>query len=379
MTSNKISICAFTGTRADFPRIKSVLEKIKNDKYFDLKIVVTGSHLLKSAGNTYKEILDENFKINYKVKMFSDPPDDSLYGGAKAFARCSSGISDVLRNYKPDLALVTVDRVETLAIASVCALMNIPIAHVQGGEVSGTIDESIRHAVTKLSHIHFVATKQAKKRVIKLGENPKHVFNVGCPYIDIINKEKENKNNKKGLPRNFGIFTMHSVTTDLREAKLHFVEVTKAIEIISKDFFIFAFIPNTDPGRNYILKKLKLLRNIKILSHLKSKEFLSLMKNASFMFGNSSAGIREAASFKLPVLNIGTRQRGREHSINVIHSGFDKEEILKKIKFLLENDLFRKKLKTCKNIYGNGKSAEKIIKKLKQIDISSNILQKRFY
>ena len=103
------------------------------------------------------------------------------------------------------------------------------------------------------------------------------------------------------------------------------------------------------------------------------------MKNASFMFGNSSAGIREAASFKLPVLNIGTRQRGREHSINVIHSGFDKEEILKKIKFLLENDLFRKKLKTCKNIYGNGKSAEKIIKKLKQIDISSNILQKRFY
>ena len=148
-------------------------------------------------------------------------PDDSLYGGAKAFARCSSGISDVLRNYKPDLALVTVDRVETLAIASVCALMNIPIAHVQGGEVSGTIDESIRHAVTKLSHIHFVATKQAKKGD-KTWRKSKHVFNVGCPYIDIINKEKENKNNKKGLPRNFGIFTMHSVTTDLREAKVTF-------------------------------------------------------------------------------------------------------------------------------------------------------------
>ena len=379
MTSNKISICAFSGTRADFPRIKSVLEKIKIDKYFDLKIVVTGSHLLKSAGSTYKEILEENFKIDHKVKMFSDPPDDSLYGGAKAFAKCSSGISNILKNYKPDLALVTVDRVETLAIASVCALMNIPIAHVQGGEVSGTIDESIRHAVTKLSHIHFVATKQAEKRVIKLGENPKHVFNVGCPYIDIINSERKNKEVLMDLPSNFGIFTMHSVTTDLKEAKLHFIEVIKAIKIISKDFFIFAFIPNTDPGRNYILKKLKLLKNIKILNHLKSRDFLFLMKNAKFMFGNSSAGIREAASFKLPVLNIGSRQRGREHSNNVIHCGFNKEEILKKIKFLVTNVKFKRKLKNCRNIYGNGKSAEKIIKKLKQIDISSTILQKRFY
>ena len=181
----------FYRNKSRFPQNKKCTRKIKNDKYFDLKIVVTGSHLLKSAGNTYKEILDESFKIDYKVKMFSDPPDDSLYGGAKAFARCSSGISDVLRNYKPDLALVTVDRVETLAIASVCALTNIPIAHVQGGEVSGTIDESIRHAVTKLSHIHFVATKQAKKRGDKTWRNPKHVFNVGCPYIDIINKEKK--------------------------------------------------------------------------------------------------------------------------------------------------------------------------------------------
>ncbi len=379
MTSKKIRICAFTGTRADYPRIKSVLLNLKKDKTFELKIVVTGSHLLKSAGSTYKEILDDKFKIDYKVKMFDDPPDYSIYGGAKAFARCSSGIADILKNYKPDIALVTVDRVETLAIASVCALMNIPIAHVQGGEVSGTIDESIRHAVTKLSHIHFVATNQAKKRVIKLGENPKYVFNVGCPYIDIIDKEKNNNLVNPNFSEHFGIFTMHSVTTDIREAKLHFIEVSKALETISKEFFIFAFIPNTDPGGNYILNKLKSHKNIKIVNHMKSREFLSLMKNASFMFGNSSAGIREAASFKLPVLNIGSRQRGREHSINVVHCGFNKKEILEKIKYILTNKKFRKNLRNCKNIYGDGNSAKKIIKKLKQIDISSTILQKRLF
>lgn len=378
MTLKKIKICAFTGTRADYPRIKSVLTNLKNDRIFDLKIVVTGSHLLKSAGDTYKEILDDGFKIDFKVKMFDDPPDDSLYGNSKAFSRCSSGIADILKDYKPDLALVTVDRVETLAIASICALMNIPIAHVQGGEVSGTIDESIRHAVTKLSHIHFVATNQAKKRIIKLGENPKHVFNVGCPYIDIIDKQKKVELDMN-FPKPFGIFTMHSVTTDLKEARLHFVEVSEAVKTISNEFFIFAFIPNTDPGRNYILSKLKTNNNIKVVNHLRSNEFIFLMKNASFMFGNSSAGIREAASFKLPVINIGSRQQGREHSTNVVHCGFDKKEILKKIRYILTNSTFRKKLNNCKNIYGDGKSAKKIIKKLKEVDISSNILQKRFF
>ena len=166
---NKRIICAFTGTRADYPRIKSVLFKLKEHPCFDLKIVVTGSHLLKSSGYSIKEIKDDGFIVDAKVKMFDEILDDSLEGGVNSFNKCAKGMIKAIIKIKPDIALVTVDRVETLAIASVCALMNIPIIHVQGGEISGTIDESIRHAVTKLSHFHLTSTRLAKKRMIYRG------------------------------------------------------------------------------------------------------------------------------------------------------------------------------------------------------------------
>ena len=185
----KIKIMAFTGTRADYPRVKKVLEKIKLNKKFELKIVVSGTHVLKEYGNTYKEIIKDGFKIYKKFNIYESNY-DTLYGATKAISNCTKGFAKILRDYNPDVVLITVDRIETLGATIPASIMNFPIAHIQGGEVTGTIDENIRHAVTKLSHIHLVANDDAKKRIIKLGEHKKYVFNVGCPYIDLIKSTK---------------------------------------------------------------------------------------------------------------------------------------------------------------------------------------------
>ena len=163
----KIKIMAFTGTRADYPRVKKVLEKIKLNKKFELKIVVSGTHVLKEYGNTYKEIIKDGFKIYKKFNIY-DSNYDTLYGATKAISNCTKGFAKILRDYNPDVVLITVDRIETLGATIPASIMNFPIAHIQGGEVTGTIDENIRHAVTKLSHIHLVANDDAQKRIIKL-------------------------------------------------------------------------------------------------------------------------------------------------------------------------------------------------------------------
>ena len=168
-------ICCITGTRADYPRVRSVLKRLKHNPNFILYIVVTGSHLLKEYGYSYKEIIEDGFEIYKKVHMFKNDF-NSPYGMALASAECTKGIAHALSEINPDLVLLTVDRVETLAAATAASLMNFPIAHIQGGEITGTIDEVLRHAITKLSHIHFPASKDAKKRILRLGENPKLIF-----------------------------------------------------------------------------------------------------------------------------------------------------------------------------------------------------------
>ena len=180
-------IACVTGTRADYPRVRSVLKEIDSRKDLELDIIVTGSHLLKDYGYSAQEIVDDGFTISKKVEIFQGDFDTPL-GMAQASARCTDGIAKALSEINPDIVLITVDRVETLASTTAASLMNFPIAHIQGGEVTGTIDESIRHAVTKLSHIHFPATEDAAQRIINLGENKRYVFNTGCPYIDEIIK-----------------------------------------------------------------------------------------------------------------------------------------------------------------------------------------------
>ena len=381
MVKRKIKIFCVTGTRADYPRVKPVLKLLNNDKLFDLNIIVTGQHLERKFGYTIDEIIKDKFKIIGKVKIFNN--DDSIFGMNKALSKCFVGISKIIERNKPDLLLLTVDRIETLGAALAGTTSNIPIAHIQGGEVTGTLDETIRHCVTKMSHIHFPANEDAKKRIIKMGESKSNVYNVGCPYIDYINKEnylsrKELSNILKiNLNNKFGIFTQHPVTSEINENYNNFKISINAISKFKNINFICLY-SNADAGGRKINDALKNTKNMFVFKNLKEHIFLSLMKHASFMLGNSSAGIREAPSFNLPVINIGTRQNGRLRAKNVIDVDHNTNKIIKAIKYALNNENFLNNLKRIKNPYGDGKASKRIVSILKKIDTNKINIQKIF-
>ena len=378
MTKRKIT--CITGTRADYPRVRSVLKEINNREDLDLSLIVTGSHLLDEYGYSAQEIIDDGFEISKKVEMFVGEFDTPL-GMTEASARCTAGVAKALDELNPDLVLITVDRVETLASTTAASLMNFPIAHIQGGEVTGTIDESIRHAVTKLSHIHFPATDDAAQRIILMGENKDLVFNTGCPYIDEIQQIK--LKSKKELSAKYGfreakdliIFTQHSVTTEFNESSY---QVEQTIEAI-KDFpdkQVICFFSNTDAGGKEIIKKIKDQQNFTLIPNMLSTDFLSLMSHSSLMIGNSSAGIREAPSFKLPVINIGSRQNGRLRASNVIDVDHDAKKIKEAINKVFNDQEFKDSLKNLKNPYGDGTAAKQIVDVLANVQLNQKLIQK---
>ena len=362
--------------------MKSVLREIQRRESLHLDIVVTGSHLIPEYGNSIDEIINDGFSVAKKVRMFEGDY-DSPHGMAKAVGRCTYRIADVLQELKPDLVLLTVDRVETLASAVAVSLMNFPIAHIQGGEVTGTIDESIRHAVTKMSHIHFPATEDAKERIIKMGEDPDMVFQVGCPYIDIIHSIKKRTKDELSLVYGFSpnkpliILTQHPVTTEYGSSSDQIGITLDALKSFPECQKI-AFSSNTDAGGRAIISVMKKENNFFHIPNMESSDFLSLMACASVMVGNSSAAIREAPSFRLPAVNIGTRQQGRLRAENVIDVDHDSSLIEQAIKVALYDKTFRSKLKNVSNPYGDGKSAKRIVDILERIEITLNLIQKRF-
>jgi len=376
----KRRIACITGTRADYPRVRSVLKEIVSRPSLELDIIATGSHLLDKYGYSAQEIIDDGFQISKKVEMFKGDFDTPL-GMAQASARCTSGIAQALDDIKPDLVLITVDRVETLASVTAASLMNFPIAHIQGGEVTGTIDESIRHAVTKLSHIHFPATQDAAQRIINMGEREEYVFNTGCPYIDEINSmevvdvstlgERYGFNPEKKLV----IFTQHSVTTEFEESLSQVEETISALENFT-EVQIICFFSNTDAGGKKIIDRIGEQVNFIKIPNMLSTDFLSLMSHSSLMIGNSSAGIREAPSFKLPVINIGTRQNGRLRAANVIDVNHNSFEIKEAIKKCLYDEEFKNSLKELVNPYGIGTSAIQIVDVLENIELTKELIQK---
>jgi UDP-N-acetylglucosamine 2-epimerase (non-hydrolysing)/GDP/UDP-N,N'-diacetylbacillosamine 2-epimerase (hydrolysing) len=379
--NEKRKITCITGTRADYPRVKSVLREIIDRQNLDLKLIVTGSHLLEEYGYSAQEIIDDGFKIDKKVPMFTGNY-NSLVGMAKAAAKCTQGVAEALQELKPDLVLLTVDRVETMAAAVAVSLMNFPIAHIQGGEVTGTIDESIRHAVTKLSHIHFPATKDAAERIIRMGEDPEKVFQVGCPYIDIINSVQ--KKSKDELSKKYGfsvekpliIFAQHPVTTEYGSSSDQIRITLNSLKIFS-DCQILAFSSNTDAGGREIVSAVEKEKNFIHISNMLSSDFLSLMACADVMVGNSSAAIREAPSFHLPAVNIGTRQQGRLRAENVIDVDHNVDAITRAIDKALNNKQFLKVVKNITNPYGDGKSAQSIVDILETIPLNQDLIQKR--
>ena len=354
MILNK-KIIFVTSTRADFGKLKSLIKITKKRKNFKVYIVITGMHMIGKFGNTYREVL-KSFKKNV-IKFKNQSLNDRL---ELILTKTTKKFSDVVRKLNPDLIVIHGDRVEALSCALVGSLNHILTAHIEGGEVSGTIDDTIRHAVTKLSHIHFVGSNSAYKRVLKMGENKKSIFNIGSPDIDIITKKKLPTINyvKKRYSINFsryGILLWHPVTSKVFSIKKDTQKLINFIETLNKK--IVVIYPNNDPGSNQIINIYNNLKNknFKVLKSLRFESFLTLLKNSEFIIGNSSSAIYEAPMFNIPSINIGDRQYKRLKLSTIKNYEVDD---LNKINFLKFISNFKK---TKKNIFGIGNSDKKFL------------------
>ena len=336
----------------------------------------------KKFGYTVRDIEKDKFKIFKMSKIFSD--DDNITGMNSAFERCFKSFSKTLKAFKPDLVLLTVDRIETIACSSAAMTLNYPIAHIQGGEITGTMDETLRHCISKMSNLHFVANSDAKKRLIRLGENPKKVFNYGCPYAEEIRNKKLYSRDqvldflKIKAEDEFVLFVQHPVTSEINRNYSNFKLTANVLSRYS-NIKIICLSSNADAGGQKINLHITNNKNFISFKNLSEVKFLSILKHSKFMIGNSSAGIREAPTFKTPVINIGTRQFGRLRSTNIIDCEYDSNSINKSIKKILYDKKFKKLLKMTKNLYEGKNTSKKIVKKIEDALRKGLSIQKKFY
>ena len=377
----KMRVVFVSERRADYSRFKPIMAFMKKDPFFDYKLIVTGISLLEKYGQDINIIKKDGFLISQVIPMFKKNAPDSGAEMTRAYGRVMIGLSDAFEKLKPDLIFSGFDIGANFCAAVVGAHMNIPVAHMQGGEVTGSIDESIRHAMSKFSHIHFPATDDAAKRLIKMGEDKKFIFNVGCPSIDsLLSAPKMKKDDlekllKINLQKPYALVIQHPVTTENIQSGKQIQETLKAI----KEFGIQAVVlyPNNDAGTISIINQIQ-NSDIRVIRSLHPEVFSNVLRNCSVLLGNSSTGIHEASTFCIPVVNIGTRQQGRQRPANVIDVGYNKEEIKEALKKSLQDQKFRKMVQKIKNPYGDGKSAQRVIKILKSLDLKKVPLQKRF-
>lgn len=376
----KKKILLVTERRADYSKLKPILNEIKNSKKLDYFLVVTGSHLLKEHGKTINEIRKDNFVIHKKFRMYDPNGKDSGSDMVRSFGRAIIELSKIIEQAKPDVILTGFDIGANLAAAVVGAHMNIHVAHIEGGEVSGTIDDSIRHATTKFAHLHFTSNNDATNRIIKMGENPKNVFTVGNPVLDnlknIPNIEPKflAKKYNLDLKKPFIILLQHTVTTEVDIQSKHIISILNALTEIDIQSIIIS--GNADAGSKNILKIINQsqLNRFKTIPYI---EFINLLKHSSVLIGNSSSGIIETPFLKIPTVNIGSRQAGRLRATSIVDADYNKNSIKKAILFVLNNKKFRFSLKSTKSLYGNGKSAKKIIKILENLNLNHVSIQKQ--
>jgi len=379
----KRKVTVTTGTRAEYGILRPVLTEINSSKKLDLYLIVAGMHLSKKHGLTIREITNNGFKIHAKVKMM--PGGDSNFFMSSALGEGIIVFSKIFNNLKPDINLILGDRDEAFASALAASHMNIPNAHIHGGDkTQAGIDEYIRHAITKISNIHFAATKKSRERIIKMGENPKFVFLTGSPSIDEIrnNKITQKMELKSKYRINLGgneiLLVQHPVTTQTNLSELQIKNTLKAINELA--YPTIAIAPNSDAGNKAIFNNYKLFSKqhnfFHMFRNLPRSDYLGMLKNCGVLVGNSSSGIVEASYFDTPVVNIGIRQKDREKGASVIDviSG-SSSEIYKAIIKALET----KKIGKIKNpkIYGYGKASKKIVKKLEEIKIGPELINKQ--
>ncbi len=381
----KRRVCIFTGTRAEYGLLKPLMDEIKSDPDLELQIIASCMHLSPEFGLTYKEIEKDGFKIDEKVEMLlsSDTPS----GIVKSMGLGMIGYTDALNRLKPDITVVLGDRFEALAFAIASYVNRIPIAHLYGGEATeGLIDEGIRHCITKLSYLHFTSTEEYRKRVIQLGEEPERVFNVGALGIDNIKKMKlltkneiESKLGIKFKSKNL-LITYHPVTLKKDESEKEFKALLNVLREMEDTLFIFTK-PNADPEGRKIIKLIEKFvkeNNHKgiVFTSLGQLYYLSIMQYVDAVVGNSSSGIIEAPSLKVPTINIGDRQKGRIKAESIIDCKGTEEDIKRALDIIYDKN-FRESLKNINNPYGDGNSAVRIKEILKTYKINS--IEKSFY
>ncbi len=383
---NKIKICIVINNRANYARIKSVIENLKKKKKVDLKIILGASAILEKFGKLEKTLSNDKIKIHHKINSIIEG--ETPLTMAKSTGLAVIEISSIFADLKPDVVVTIADRFETMATAVAASYMNIILAHTQGGEITGSIDESVRHAITKLSHIHFASSKIAYKNIIQLGEDKKNVFLTGCPSLDLAKKfpkkiddnllKKYNGVGKKfNLKEKYIVVMQHPVTTEYGDG---FKQINETIKAVSKLNFPTIWLwPNVDAGSDEVSKGLRIYREKNIdskiffIKNFTAEDYLSVIYNCSCLIGNSSSAIREGGFLGVPAVNIGTRQTGREVGKNIINVDYDEKKILKAI----DKQLRRNKKFASSKIYGDGNAGKYIASILSNLNIKNVSIQKK--
>jgi len=376
-------ILVVTGTRSEYGLLHNTMQEIKNSKELELLLIVTGNHLVSSFGNTVEEIRKDEFKIDDEIDMIINSDKKSAL--IKSMGIEMIQMAQSFDRLKPDILLILGDRYETFVAATCAMMMNVPIAHMNGGEsTEGAIDEQIRHAITKMAHIHFPGAEYYKERIIKMGEEAWRVFNVGqagvenIKRLELYSKEEIEKQLNIEFNKKIFLITYHPVTLESENVEMQIDSLLNAL----KDFdakFVFTY-PNADFGSKTVIDKINTFvernKDAYVFSSLGQRRYLSLLNYADIMVGNSSSGIIESSTFKLPVVNIGNRQKGRLRSNNIIDTGYSKKEIVAGINKALFDEKFKSRLNDIENIYGDGTTSLQVIQVLKTIDIGKKLLEK---
>jgi GDP/UDP-N,N'-diacetylbacillosamine 2-epimerase (hydrolysing) len=378
-------ICVVTGTRAEYGVLYPAMKAIERNSKLELSLIATGMHLMPEFGYTAKEIESDEFKIDAKVPMLTT--EDTCEAMAKSFGKGVIGITNALDEIKPDILVIIADRGEALAAAIAGAHMNIPVAHIHGGDVTtgGCIDEPIRHAITRFAHIHFPATEKSAERIIKMGEEPWRVHVVGPLGIyamarrDFIPKDELCKKLDLNPSEPILLVVQHPVTTEVKKAGEQMRETMEALVELGEQTVII--YPNADAGGRKMIRVIREYKNypfFKIFKNLPYLMFISLMRVSSAMIGNSSSAIIESPLFGVPAVNIGIRQEGRERGGNVIDVPHQKNKIVKAVKKALFQVDFRKRARKALNPFDvkiNGGS--KIANILEKVKINDRLMQKK--
>lgn len=374
-------VMVLTGKRGGFGAMKPMLRLLRDDPAFELQLVVTDQHLNQRFGRTITEV-EREFPIAAAVDM--KQRDGSALGRARALGVCAERMADTLEHLKPDLCLLYGDRGEVLATAMTATAMGVPIGHLQGGDVSGSVDEQVRHAVTKLAHLHFPSTPESAERILKMGEEPWRVTMTGDHHLDLIVAKEYAARDE--VARTTGIdpdkpvivVLQHSETTAPGHAYQQMVETLHAVR--STGLQTVLVYPCSDVGYEGVVKAIEELAvgpQFHVFRNLDAQVFWGLLSIASVLVGNSSAGIIETPCFHLPALNIGRRQENRLHAENVIHVAHERGTIAAALERALHDTTFRAAAASCRQVYGDGKAGVRTVEALRDVPLDSRLLVKR--